>query len=147
MNVINLTYTFNTRDLGGMKTVDGKVIRFFDEEMETYVYYTLIDDEDAGANDDNHTNDNAIKLYEITGEAYKTYTGTWNIYNADVPAKIVVYDKGDGTYIGMAYLNISGTGYEHMLTVDVEYTNEEKTQFKIIDATFNVGENDTVTQQ
>ena len=27
MKVINLTYTFNTRDLGGMKTIDGKTIK------------------------------------------------------------------------------------------------------------------------
>ena len=65
-----------------------------------------------------------------------------------IPAQFVVYEKGDGTYVGMAYLDMTGQGqYMHIATTDIEYSNNEKTQFNAMGQTFNVGEGDTFTQE
>ncbi len=122
-------------------TIKGKVIRFYDENMKTYSHFVLVDDED------DQVNENSVEAYEPSSEAYKTYIGPASMVDGG-NIKFVVYENGDGTYIAMAYLDISVDQgqYVHVATVDVEYTNEDKTQFRALNSTFDVGENDTLIE-
>ena len=68
--------------------------------------------------------------------------------NWKTAAKFVVYENGDGTYVAMAYLAMGIQGeYIHIATTDVEYKNDEKTQFEAMSQIFNVIEGDEFTKE